>query len=213
MLDTVVRSSSSVAHLRCTMLRCLARQCSLSLQIVSTRRCAFALRWFCFPQNPGHFFLFTYLVILFIYFRARHSSALSFWVQQHEIIKVPGTIYHSTTRNITENSIRRYLLSLSWVAVQIWLLFRIVQCCGVWRGCARSPALSLLRECRRCCSLVTLLDTAVPALFVVLLSGTMRRCLARWCPPSQLIACTRYCVLQLLDTAVFDLSVMLWLPM
>ena len=157
-----IRSSSSVAALSCTMLRCLARQCSLSLQIVSTRRCAFALRWFCFPQNPGHFFLFTYLVILFIYFRARHSSALSFWVQQHEIIKVPGTIYHSTTRNITENSIRRYLLSLSWVAVQIWLLFRIVQCCGVWHGCARSPALSLLTQCTRRCNLVKLLDTAVP---------------------------------------------------
>ena len=183
MLDTVVRSSSSVAHLRCTMLRCLARQCSLSLQIVSTRRCAFALRWFCFPQNPGHFFLFTYLVILFIYFRARHSSALSFWVQQHEIIKVPGTIYHSTTRNITENSIRRYLLSLSWVAVQIWLLFRIVQCCGVWHGCARSPALSL--SANGVHTPLYFSQVAGYGYTCSLSRVAVLRCMARGCPPSR----------------------------
>ena len=49
-----IRSSSSVAALKCTM------QCSLYLQIASTRRCAFALRWFCFPKKLDIFVLFLF---------------------------------------------------------------------------------------------------------------------------------------------------------
>ena len=62
-----IRSSSSVAALNCTM------QCSLYLQIASTRRCAFALQWFCFPQNPGHFYFFA--LFIFAYDAARHCRS------------------------------------------------------------------------------------------------------------------------------------------
>ena len=151
----------------------------------------------------------AFLFFCFIYFCVRRSTALSFWFgRQCESIKVHGTIYYNTTRNISESSIRRYLLS--FVAVQIWLLFRIVQCCGIWHGCARSPALSLLMGCTRPCTLVKLLDTAVPAPFFGLLfewydtAVSGRRVLSL----SQLIACTRCCVFGVLVTAVSDLSLM-----
>ena len=56
----------------------------------------------------------TLFIYLFIYFRVRHSAALSFWFKrQYESIEVPSTIYYSTTRNISESSIGRYLFSLS----------------------------------------------------------------------------------------------------
>ena len=43
------------------------------------------------------------------------------------------------------------------------MLFGIVQCCGVWHACARSPALSLPLWCTCRSTLAKLLDTAVPA--------------------------------------------------
>lgn len=61
------------------------------------------------------------------------------------------------------------------VAIEIRLNFRMVQCCGGWHGCARSPALSLPMEYTHRCPLVMLLYMAVS--WVVVWGGTILRCL------------------------------------
>ena len=150
-----IRSSCSVAALGCTMLRCLARHFSLCLQIASIRRCAFALRWFCFHETLNIYLFITYQVFIYFYL----------FIFAHDIARhcLSGFIDNMMVEKEYIRELDAAVSSISSVAVQIWLRFRFVQCCGVWHGCARAPALSLLMECTRPCTLVKLQDTAVPA--------------------------------------------------
>ena len=180
-----IRSSSSVAALSCTILRCLARQCSFCLQIASTRRGAFALRCFCFHKTLD--ILFTYLFIYLIYLFSRTTQHGIVVLALTTLWKCKSTwycLFQYESEYIRE--LDTAASSLSLVAVQI----KLVQNCTLLRCLARLCPLARSLSANGVhtplyFSQVAGYGCTCSPSWVAVLSGSIRRCLAGGCSPSR----------------------------